>query len=243
MPKKRSEFEIQEILHLVSTGLSYREVASKLGIHHKTVSMYARQHGGVPPIKRHWDKPIDLGNGLFTCSGCNADYPLESYPLNKPKNAKPYRSRTCKKCKALRGRSNLKRNATVFFNDRQARIEERANKKGIDFNLPKHYLSTMWEVQNGKCLYTDGDLNFDVPMADRAKSISVDRIDASKGYVVGNVILCTFRANSIKMDMSLDEFKEWMPSWYLKIKVVPDITNKVLNKLGLPAYQVADGDF
>jgi hypothetical protein len=37
----------------------------------------------------------------------------------------------------------------------------------------------------------------------------IDRVDSSKGYVVGNVVPCCSPCNSAKMDMSLDDFKAW----------------------------------
>lgn len=36
---------------------------------------------------------------------------------------------------------------------------------------------------------------------------SVDRIDNKKGYVPGNVVIVSFRANELKRDASLDEMR------------------------------------
>jgi len=44
---------------------------------------------------------------------------------------------------------------------------------------------------------------------------SLDRIVASKGYVSGNVVVISFRANRIKTDATLDELKRvaaWLES-------------------------------
>ena len=38
-------------------------------------------------------------------------------------------------------------------------------------------------------------------------SISFDRIDSSKGYTMGNVIIVSYRANRLKSDATLDEMK------------------------------------
>ena len=38
---------------------------------------------------------------------------------------------------------------------------------------------------------------------------SVDRVDNSKGYIKGNVVVTSVRANKAKLDMSLEEFKEF----------------------------------
>ena len=37
---------------------------------------------------------------------------------------------------------------------------------------------------------------------------SIDRIDSSKGYVKGNVMICSNRANVLKNNGSLDEFRK-----------------------------------
>jgi hypothetical protein len=42
----------------------------------------------------------------------------------------------------------------------------------------------------------------------RTTSPSLDRIDNSKGYVKGNVVVVSYRANSIKQDATLDELKK-----------------------------------
>lgn len=41
----------------------------------------------------------------------------------------------------------------------------------------------------------------------RDNSISFDRIDSSKGYVLGNVIVVSYRANRLKSDATLDELR------------------------------------
>lgn len=38
-------------------------------------------------------------------------------------------------------------------------------------------------------------------------SISFDRIDSSKGYVLGNVIVISYRANRLKSDASINELR------------------------------------
>ena len=47
---------------------------------------------------------------------------------------------------------------------------------------------------------------------------SVDKVVAAAGYVPGNIVLCTYRANRIKGDMTLLELREWMPGWYERIE-------------------------
>jgi len=39
-------------------------------------------------------------------------------------------------------------------------------------------------------------------------SISFDRIDSSKGYVLGNVIVISYRANRLKSDATINELRQ-----------------------------------
>ncbi len=39
-------------------------------------------------------------------------------------------------------------------------------------------------------------------------SISFDRIDSTKGYTLGNIIVVSYRANRLKSDASLDELRK-----------------------------------
>ena len=42
---------------------------------------------------------------------------------------------------------------------------------------------------------------------------TLDRIDSTKGYVVGNVQIISFRANTIKGDTTLEELKTIVQNW------------------------------
>lgn len=44
-------------------------------------------------------------------------------------------------------------------------------------------------------------------MSDRASSPSLDRIDPRRGYVRGNVLVVSYRANQIKSDATPDELR------------------------------------
>lgn len=48
-------------------------------------------------------------------------------------------------------------------------------------------------------------------------SLSIDKIIPEKGYVLGNIIFLSNKINTCKNDLSLEEIKQWMPSWYERI--------------------------
>lgn len=55
--------------------------------------------------------------------------------------------------------------------------------------------------------------NFSNPRGTADDSMSLDRIDPTKGYVKGNVQLVSQRANRIKSDATLGEFEEMAYNW------------------------------
>jgi hypothetical protein len=82
---------------------------------------------------------------------------------------------------------------------RQAR--QRAAKLGIDFDLTLADI-----VVPERCPALGVELSVGKRHA-RPHSPSLDRIDPSLGYVRGNVVVVSHRANSIKNDASIDELK------------------------------------
>jgi hypothetical protein len=61
----------------------------------------------------------------------------------------------------------------------------------------------MWENQKGQCAYTKLPL---LATANQFNTVSLDRVDSSKGYVVGNVQLVCAAINKMKQDYSEELF-------------------------------------
>jgi hypothetical protein len=75
----------------------------------------------------------------------------------------------------------------------------RAEKRGLDFNIDETDI-----VIPEKCPL----LEIEIKIADKvanANSPSLDRIDSSKGYVKGNVMVISYRANTIKSNATPSE--------------------------------------
>ena len=80
---------------------------------------------------------------------------------------------------------------------------DRAKRKGHDFDIDVEYLQELFEQQNGKCAYTKVDLT---QSKSKIINMSIDRIDNSKGYTKGNVVWVSSIVNSMKNDLTEDEF-------------------------------------
>ena len=84
----------------------------------------------------------------------------------------------------------------------------RAKYKPID--IDEEYIRSTIEFQNNRDYYTG--LPFNSPL-----DMSVDRIDSSLGYVKGNIVITTCIINSMKNDLSINEFKEYIRNIYNNI--------------------------
>jgi hypothetical protein len=64
----------------------------------------------------------------------------------------------------------------------------------------------MWAAQEGLCVYTGYQMDL---QANTLYSVSVERIDSSKGYVPENTVLCCNAVNRMKSDLRADDFYDF----------------------------------
>lgn len=109
------------------------------------------------------------------------------------------------------GNSNVDNIINSTFKD----IKKRAKKKNIPFRITKEYLKSIYP-KNGKCLLLDIDM-FKNKGHSEPNSPSIDRIIPIKGYMEGNLIWISHKANTIKNDLSLNEMKLLLKNWKRKL--------------------------
>jgi hypothetical protein len=92
-------------------------------------------------------------------------------------------------------------------------IRQNAIKRNLRFNVTAEYLWDLFQEQDRKCALTGTDLSFTTarnPSATRGQTTaSLDRIDSSVGYEVGNVRWLHKTVNKMRSNMSDQEFIEW----------------------------------
>jgi hypothetical protein len=89
-------------------------------------------------------------------------------------------------------------------------LKNNAARRGIDFNVPIEYLWDTFQKQKGRCNLSGVELCF--PHNQRQKrfrTASLDRIDSSKGYVIGNVQWVHKNINFMKLNLSDEDFIGW----------------------------------
>jgi len=97
-------------------------------------------------------------------------------------------------------------------------LRRRAKKEGTPCTVTKEHIWHLFQRQGGNCFYTDAPMRCRVGEGASSESLSVDKLEPASGYVFGNVVLCTRRANTIKSDMTLGEMKRWMPGWHARVE-------------------------
>lgn len=151
---------------------------------------------------------------VMSCSKCNKLLPISDfYTLNRKGGRRDIlgatRSSTCKHCAQVI--ASLAPIELRIFRSAKARATRRNMEFLLnpeDIVIPTHCpvlgipLMDMIGVGKGS-------------MIARQNSPSLDRIDNTKGYVPGNIVIVSLRANNIKSDASLDEINA-LASFYKK---------------------------
>jgi hypothetical protein len=88
-------------------------------------------------------------------------------------------------------------------------IKRCANRRNIIFNISRDDIWNQYLKQNKKCYYSGVDIFFAYKEKDRSlQSVSIDRIDSSKGYTKDNIVIVHKKINILKWDLSEYDFLE-----------------------------------
>jgi hypothetical protein len=84
--------------------------------------------------------------------------------------------------------------------------KRRAKKDNLDFDLTEDFIKSIWP-QNNKCPILDTAFTFGMKSKDALPTI--DKVIPQKGYTKGNIVIISFKANSIKSDVTnIELFKK-----------------------------------
>lgn len=102
-------------------------------------------------------------------------------------------------------RKSIEKNSKYMSGSVIAKKKRLALRRGWSFEIDADYIDYLWEEQDGKCYYSGKPLPI-VKTAKESNAPSLDRLDSSKGYIPGNVVLCDWRVNVAKQTLSIEEF-------------------------------------
>lgn len=204
------------IYQLHSQGLYNRQIAKKIGCHHNTVSYYLKKRGLSSNFA---NQPIDrIGKNKARCRKCHQIKSISEFQYGRKGQKYEYRFSYCNSCRKQQIYLSLNRDVDRFLSDRYSRLVRRARKNRIDCTISKQEFIKQFHRQRGLCFYTNVPLRCKVGEGNNfINQCSVDRIIRDKGYILGNTVFCSNRANTSKNSFSLSEIKRWMPYWYKKI--------------------------
>lgn len=157
----------------------------------------------------------DQGNKQ--CCECQQWKPISSFHLM---NNGATTSIRCKPCgfKTLRAWGHANKDKVLLAqrrrrNDLHKKLKvllvaarSRAKANGIPFDLTADHVFNLWETQKGLCFYTDEPMTNINGRGKSDTNVSLDRMNPILGYTQGNVVLCQRKINTIKQDLTADEF-------------------------------------
>lgn len=130
----------------------------------------------------------------------------------KPENAikTEFGYKTNKNIKRLDSSEKTQDNIIAqFLLKKSSRCRRRRNKV-LEYNLTLEYIKELLLKQEYKDYYTG-----QVP--ENYEDYSIDRVDSNLGYIEGNIVITTNRVNTMKNDMSTEEFKKLISDIYKNI--------------------------
>lgn len=139
-----------------------------------------------------WNKRKETAK-KFNKSENNINYQKEWYQKNKEKRLKQSII------------NSLKRTEEFPLKSLLSSIKSGAKLRKIKFNIDYNFIINQWDIQKGKCYYTNVDMNLTARKKEPFQ-VSIDRIDSSKGYTEDNAVLCCQSINYMKNDYSLKDF-------------------------------------
>lgn len=135
------------------------------------------------------------------CTSCNKNYTRRASQLVNG------RSHGCQSC------NSVEREKYSFWEGIDGVSKQyltRLHHRNKEVQISLQDLVDRWKLQNGKCAYTGLKLILvEKDTAWKQSTASIDRIDSSKGYILGNIQWVHKRVNTMKNDMSEDEFLLW----------------------------------
>ena len=133
---------------------------------------------------------------------------------NNPENFYSTNKNCCKKCVIEKGKiadeKRFEESPEKFLMKKiKASAKQRAKLKIV--TITEQDLLEQLNEQKSKDFYTGIEFN-------NYKEMSVDRLDSSKGYEKGNIVITSYKCNCAKNDLTIDEFKELITQIYNNLK-------------------------
>lgn len=156
---------------------------------------------------------------LKTCTKCYQELPLSGFSRDRQKLDGYYSS--CKRCAGHRVRNTSERNRTNqrYYLGTRARYyrenplkylwdvaQKRARKQGYVFSIEVEDIR-VFRDKDGNIVCPILGVQLDVLTNDGQTGMSLDRIDNALGYIKGNVVVMSRKANRMKGDNTIESLR------------------------------------
>lgn len=168
--------------------------------------------GELRTLNRYYLHP----NNQRACNTCHQvfDGIREHFPIKKYQDngniSWNVKCKTCFNAINRERRIEYRKDAETFIRSKLASYRNRAKQENIPFNLTADYLIDLWNNQKGLCHYIGEPIDFTLTVPagthPHLATPSLDKLTPSKGYVIGNVVWCSYGINRMKNDLDYDMF-------------------------------------
>ena len=153
---------------------------------------------------KHWD-----GDKL-RCLVCGRSLDPSEFDSHQEYAIRGHRDGRCKECKRKQNQEARENydDKKRLYKTIQARVlgaSERAKRKGIPCTITKEFILDLWNKQNGICALSGIPMTYLLKEGRIPTNISIDKIDRTKGYTIGNIQLVCMVCNQIKSDLTEEE--------------------------------------
>lgn len=226
---------VSTIIDLHSKGKTNREIGKLVGVHRNSVGDHLKKNNLISNGRKL--QPIDkIDDFNARCSKCYRIKPILEFQKGRRDKQYEYHFSYCNKCRKSQIYLNLNSDINKFLSEKYNRLKLRASSLNLPCELTKQDIIDLYIKQRGMCFYTDKKMICNVGKGYNRMAISIDKIIPEKGYIIGNTVLCTVQANTMKCDLTINEIQKWMPLFYEKVV-------EMWRQIGLTCLQVAEGNF
>ncbi len=142
------------------------------------------------------------------CPVCKSVKDICFFHKNKPSKCKScWSNYHIEKEKLMR----INKDARLILARRLCACKTRSKQLEMKFNLDLEFMINLLEKQKGLCFYSGKTLSMST---DQLETLSIDRVDSSKGYTKDNVVLCCTIVNRMKLDFTQKDFKQYIKDMY-----------------------------
>jgi len=172
--------------------------------------------------KQKWESIISSWKP-YLCKFCGIEKKPEEFVVDKVNNHRVgkyrylYECRQCKKDRIYQKRHQARETSTGAFGVVYKQIRQGAKQRNINFMLSLGDIEALWDQQQGLCYFTWYPMNYESVVLKQEKQsektkyqVSCDRLDPSKWYEQGNVVLCCAVVNRMKNILSEEEFSKYV---------------------------------